>query len=66
MTRHEIEETCEQLGAELFEVSAKQNTNVSEMFEYAAVEVRKKFPGEEEQPIGPPKKTGKMGRKGCC
>jgi signal recognition particle receptor subunit beta len=66
MTRHEIGQTCEQLGAELFEVSAKQNTNVSEMLEYAGVEVRQKFPGEGEHPVGRPKKTGKMGRKGCC
>jgi small GTP-binding protein len=61
--RHEIEQTSAQLGAEFFEVSAKQNTNVSEMFEYAAAEVRRKFPAEEAQTVDPPRKTE---RKHCC
>jgi small GTP-binding protein len=65
-TQHEIEQTSAQFGAEFFEVSAKQNTNVSEMFEYAAEEVRRKFPAEDTQTVDPPARTQRTDRKRCC
>lgn len=42
-TEEEIEEIRKALNAELFYVSAKENKNISELFDYAAMAVRKKF-----------------------
>jgi small GTP-binding protein len=67
-TDGDIEQTAEQLGAVLFQVSAKENTNVTHMFEFAAKEVRKKFPGETTKPVDTPLPKGKKKkkRKKCC
>jgi len=59
VTDQDIVQIKEKLDAELFRVSAKLNRNVSEMFDYAASEVRKKFPVDcAESPAKP--------RKCCC
>lgn len=66
ITRESLERTRDDLQAKLFEVSAKTNEKVSDIFEYARIEVRKKFPckiekEEEEAPQKPERKDNS-----CC
>jgi len=59
VTDGDIQEAAEKLGGKLFEVSAKQNRNISEMFEYAAKKVRMQDYPIDRAPV--PRK-----RKKCC
>jgi small GTP-binding protein len=60
VTEQNIEQTRQELKAQLFQVSAKENKNVREMFEFVAAELRKRDPDVHPQVVPPEPKSW------CC
>ena len=49
VTQEAVERTRDCIGATVFSVSAKTNEKVNDIFEFARLEVRKRFPGKKEE-----------------
>jgi hypothetical protein len=60
----DIPEGQEQLPVELFQVSAKDDIHITELFEFAARDARRRFPPDAAaaKPVAAPGRKGKL----CC
>jgi small GTP-binding protein len=66
ITESQIADTRERLGAELFSVSAKDGTNVAELFLFVASAVRERFPPPDPRRTSTRVRGRRRGRGGCC